>query len=950
MQFARILLILPVLLSLAAPAARANRYDPLLRFHSLTTPHFVIHYHQGEEVLALRLTVIAEDEYQRLVARLGYAPRNRTHVVLADQDDEPNGLTTVLPYNLIEITASPPSGESYLGNTDDWLRVVFRHEYTHVLHLDPARSWARVVRGVFGRAFFAFPNLTLPEWQIEGLAVFEESVESEGRLAAGDFRDVVLTGARDGRFEPMSRVNGGLIAWPSGTGWYAYGGFFHEYLVRRFGEDRFARLSAHTAGRLPYLSARAFRAEYGVSLGQLWRDFEADMRARLDTSGAPAARRLTHDGYLVDGPRFDRDGTIVYAQSDAHGFPELRRLATDGRSSAVATRYGGRQTAPGADALYFDQLEFVRNAGLQSDLYRVDRTSGRVTRVTSGARLTDPDLSPDGTKLAAIRSGRGSRSLVVLDRSALDQSHGTAEGWAHPLLVTGDDRMVLAAPRWSPDGRSIAFEARRRGGPSEIAVLDVASGATHVVATSPRGRNVTPAWTPDGHFLVFASDRDGGAFALYRVAVNGSGDTPPSAERWLAPAGGARSPDLSPDGRVVVFVGYTADGFDLFSAPLPAPAGSDARPERPDLAADALTPSSQTPDAQPAAAAGAPYRPWKSLLPRAWLPLVDTSNDEVRLGAATAGTDPLGYHVWAASVSWSVARDTALDPVSPGARPDFTVSYAYARWRPTLYAQIEDETTPLLLPSADGSSVAAVALRQRSVDAGAFLPFLRVRHAQQIFGAYHFEHDRAESANAAATLDRGAVRLGYSFANAKRYGYSISRESGVTAGLVSELGGTALGGDGTSTLVRTDVRGFVPLGPRHAMLALRGSAAASGGDVAIRRTLRLGGADGDASVVSFDDDGTSLLRGFPSNAFRGTRVGLVNVEYRIPIVWIERGRGTWPAFVRNVHVAPFVDAGDAWTRTGRRTDGARFTVETFGQYYAHDWVHHLHDVGGDVRP
>jgi hypothetical protein len=43
-------------------------------------------------------------------------------------------------------------------------------------------------------------------------------------------------------------------------------------------------------------------------------------------------------------------------------------------------------------------------------------------------------------------------------------------------------------------------------------------------------------------------------------------------------------------------------------------------------------------------------------------------------------------------------------------------------------------------------------------------------------------------------------------------------------------------------------------------------------------------------------------------------------------------------------------AGDAWTRTGRRTDGARFTVETFGQYYAHDWVHHLHDVGGDVRP
>ena len=35
-----------------------------------------------------------------------------------------------------------------------------------------------------------------------------------------------------------------------------------------------------------------------------------------------------------------------------------------------------------------------------------------------------------------------------------------------------------------------------------------------------------------------------------------------------------------------------------------------------------------------------------------------------------------------------------------------------------------------------------------------------------------------------------------------------------------------------------------------------------------------------------------------------------------------------------------------WARTGRRTDGARFTVETLGRYFVHDWVHHLHDVGG----
>ena len=35
-----------------------------------------------------------------------------------------------------------------------------------------------------------------------------------------------------------------------------------------------------------------------------------------------------------------------------------------------------------------------------------------------------------------------------------------------------------------------------------------------------------------------------------------------------------------------------------------------------------------------------------------------------------------------------------------------------------------------------------------------------------------------------------------------------------------------------------------------------------------------------------------------------------------------------------------------WGRTGRRSDGADFTVDSFARYLLHDPVHHLHDVGG----
>ncbi len=43
--------------------------------------------------------------------------------------------------------------------------------------------------------------------------------------------------------------------------------------------------------------------------------------------------------------------------------------------------------------------------------------------------------------------------------------------------------------------------------------------------------------------------------------------------------------------------------------------------------------------------------------------------------------------------------------------------------------------------------------------------------------------------------------------------------------------------------------------------------------------------------------------------------------------------------------ASFADVtGHQWERTGRRSDGANFTVASFARYFIHDPVHHVHDV------
>jgi hypothetical protein len=50
------------------------------------------------------------------------------------------------------------------------------------------------------------------------------------------------------------------------------------------------------------------------------------------------------------------------------------------------------------------------------------------------------------------------------------------------------------------------------------------------------------------------------------------------------------------------------------------------------------------------------------------------------------------------------------------------------------------------------------------------------------------------------------------------------------------------------------------------------------------------------------------------------------------------------------HLADRFDgvAGPAWERTGRRSDGASFTVESFARYLIHDPNHHIYDVNKGV--
>lgn len=119
--------------------------------------------------------------------------------------------------------------------------------------------------------------------------------------------------------------------------------------------------------------------------------------------------------------------------------------------------------------------------------------------------------------------------------------------------LTRDGDWSDEQPRWSPDGRRIAFRSNRSGS-YNLYVMD-ANGSNVARITNHAGNDYDPSWLPDGQSLVFSSDRDRGInrYDLYRLSIADG-----AVERLTTFFEGyAFMPSVSPDGAWVAFVATT---------------------------------------------------------------------------------------------------------------------------------------------------------------------------------------------------------------------------------------------------------------------------------------------------------------------------------------------------------------------------------------------------------
>lgn len=216
--------------------------------------------------------------------------------------------------------------------------------------------------------------------------------------------------------------------------------------------------------------------------------------------------------------------------------------------------------SPDGRTIAFDML---------GDIYTLPITGGEATRVAEGlAYEMHPRFSPDGRQIAFIsdRGGGDNIWLMNLDGSGKRQ-------------LTHESYRLLNSPAWNPDGRFIAarkhFTTERSGGTGEIWLysVDGGSGLALVERPNPQRRKELgePIFTPDGTGIYYTRNvTPGDDFEYAQNTHQGIFDI----ERYdlrsgrittaVSGAGGSVRPTPSPDGRTIAFVRRERDRSKLY--------------------------------------------------------------------------------------------------------------------------------------------------------------------------------------------------------------------------------------------------------------------------------------------------------------------------------------------------------------------------------------------------
>ena len=486
-------------------------------FRIFETEHFRLHFYPEEEEAARDMARMSERWNARLAGLFNRRLQKRKPILIyANHPDfqQTNAVSGQLTEGTGGVTESlrdrliMPLTGVYRDNDH-----VLGHEMVHVFQYD-LESDQRVGRQAGINA--------LPLWVVEGVAEYLSLGRNDPHTAMW-MRDAVLRN----KMPTIKQLTNDTRFFP-----YRYGEALWAFVGGRWG-DRMVAETYKAAAKLGF--ERGIKSTLGISSDSLSKEWIAATRAAYGStvrseSAAPAQVLLPvkRDGDTNLSPVISPDGKYVafFAARDLFGFDLYLADAASGRSV--------KKLATLSTSSEFDALSFLSSAGAWSPdgrkfafivyangdqeiaILDVERRDvERRIKVAEVGAIQNPAWSPDGSRIAFSGLEGGVSDLFVYDLNTRSTDRLT------------DDKHADIQPTWSPDGRTLAFSTDRGNatdftrltfGSMQLATIDVGSRAIRTLDAFSEGKHINPQYSPDGQDLYFISDRTG-VSNIYRMTL-----------------------------------------------------------------------------------------------------------------------------------------------------------------------------------------------------------------------------------------------------------------------------------------------------------------------------------------------------------------------------------------------------------------------------------------------
>ena len=475
-----------------------QRTHPELKWHTLETAHFNIHFHQGIEEIAHKGAIIAEQVYQPIMDQLQIDDFGKTDIVFSAEDEIINGFA--MPTRQIFIWVNQNEASGWHLGSEKWLKHVLAHEFQHIVQFEALRTWA----GIFGAA-------SIPSWWMEGMAEYMTEVwrvgRSDSRMKHHTYRNTMnqLNSHDDGYAKVL-------------------------YLAWKYGDSTLVKISSHrkylkeNSKEYPYWYD--FKTAFEEETGQKLSAFNEEWRRVMNTYyfGYKSQKEMIEEvgkPFIIKGfhrvviAKLSPDSSqiaVVGRKTSRMRDWSLYTLATDTTHSIEEIHHGrftGYPTwSPNTKQLVIPEYHRGQHGSLLNDLRLIDLDSKKVSWITQDFRALHPIFSHDGKGVFFV-AHPGETSQIYYQDLATNKRVQISD-------FVGD--VQVQSLNLSPDGQQLAFMIQEQNGYVDIAIMQRDGQGYEKVTDDPEA-DLLPVWTSDATAIVYTSFRNSTP-NLYRVELD----------------------------------------------------------------------------------------------------------------------------------------------------------------------------------------------------------------------------------------------------------------------------------------------------------------------------------------------------------------------------------------------------------------------------------------------